>query len=293
MRFKITHHLQYVYSREVFVEPTTLRLKPRDDFSQKLENFRLDLAPFPAGRSEGLDLYNNPVTLFWHTKDLAKWESASHFTVETLNQNPFNYLITDQQVLKLPARYSKENRQALAPYLYRVEPDGAVDEMAKRLLSESDDNTLGFLYHMTDTLHRDFSPVVRLTGEALSPSKTLRRKEGACRDLAVLYVDLCRSLGIAARFVSGYKYDPGAKDSFELHAWAEVFLPGAGWRGYDPSLGLAVADTHIALASGPGPTEAAAVTGTYRGSDVLSKLSYQISMENLTQAEQVKVGHEG
>jgi transglutaminase-like putative cysteine protease len=203
--------------------------------------------------------------------------------------NPFNYLITDQQVLRLPAKYNKENRQAMAPYLFRPEPDGAVDELAQRLLAESDDNTLSFLYHMTDTLHRDIQQVVRLVGEALPPGKTLRRKEGACRDLAVLFIDLCRSLGVASRFVSGYKFDPGSKDSFELHAWAEVFLPGAGWRGYDPSLGLAVADSHIALASGPGPAEAAAVTGTFRGSDVLASLKYQVRIENLTPAEMAGV----
>ncbi len=289
MKFKITHHIQYAYSREVFVEPTVLRLKPRDDFSQKLENYQLVLNPAPAGRSEGLDLYNNPVTLFWHTANLAKWEADTTFTIETLLNNPFNYLITDQQVLRLPAKYGKENRQAMAPYLFRPEPDGAVDGLAQRLLAESDDNTLSFLYHMTDTLHRDIQQVVRLVGEALPPGKTLRRKEGACRDLAVLFIDLCRSLGLASRFVSGYKFDPGSKDSFELHAWAEVFLPGAGWRGYDPSLGLAVADSHIALASGPGPAEAAAVTGSFRGSEVLSSLKYQVNMENLTPAEMAEV----
>ncbi len=287
MKLKVTHQVQYVYSKEVFVEPTVLRLKPRDDFSQKLESYQLHLNPSPSGRSEGLDLYNNPVTLFWHTGNLARWEGSTSFTIETLLNNPFNYLITDPQVLKLPSRYAKENRLALAPYLFRPEPDAGVDQMAEQLLTESDDNTLSFLYHMTDTLHRDIQPVIRLVGDALPPGKTLRRKEGACRDLAVLFIDLCRSLGIAARFVSGYKYDPGSKDSFELHAWAEVFLPGAGWRGYDPSLGLAVADTHIALASGPGPVEAAAVTGTFRGSDVLSKLSYQVEIENLTPAEKV------
>ncbi len=289
MKLKITHQIQYSYSREVFVEPTVLRLKPRDDFSQKLENFQINLNPAPSGQSEGLDLYNNPVTTFWHTANLPKWEASTSFTVETLLQNPFNYLITDPQVLKLPARYGKENRQTMAPYLFRPEPDGAVDELAQRLLTESDDNTLGFLYHMTDALHRDFQQVVRLVGEALPPGKTLRRKEGACRDMAVLFIDLCRSLGVASRFVSGYKYDPGALDSFELHAWAEVYLPGAGWRGYDPSLGLAVADAHVALASGPSPSEAAAVTGNYRGTDALSKLVYQVNMENLTPAEKVGV----
>jgi transglutaminase-like putative cysteine protease len=95
-------------------------------------------------------------------------------------------------------------------------------------------------------------------------------------------------MGLAARFVSGYKYEPGSKDAQDLHAWAEVYLPGAGWRGYDPSLGLAVADQHIPLASGPLATDASAVSGTFWGNDVLSKMDFEVEVAPLPETPQLK-----
>jgi transglutaminase-like putative cysteine protease len=168
----------------------------------------------------------------------------------------------------------------MSPYL-KPAPDPSVVNLAQELLRESDDNALNFLFHATDYIHREFQHVVRPNGEALPAHKTLKRREGACRDTAVLLVDICRSMGLAARFVSGYKFDPGSKDSNDLHAWTEVYLPGAGWRGYDPSLGLAVADLHIPLAAGPSAEEAAAVSGTFRGTDALSKLDFQVQVKSL------------
>src|SRR5581483_10726230 len=140
------------------------------------------------------------------------------------------------------------------------------------------DNAISFIAHATDYIHREFHHVVRVQGEALPAYKTLRRREGACRDLAVLLVDICRAMGLAARFVSGYKFDPDSRDAHELHAWTEVYLPGAGWRGYDPSWGLAVADLHIPIAAAPSPLEAAPVSGTFRGTDALSKMEYQVEI---------------
>lgn len=281
MHFEVKHHLRYTYTREIFLEPTVLRLKPRDDFSQKLQTFEQEVIPKPDGHSDSLDLYNNHQTEVWFSEKQSKMEVRTHFKVETTLMNPFHYLVTDALVLKLPAKYSVESKLVLAPYLHRPHPDAAVDELAQTLLHESDDNTLNFLYHMTDHIHRSIQQVVRAVGDPLPPNKTLRRKEGACRDVAVLFVDLCRSLGLAARFVSGYKYDPEARDSQDLHAWAEVYLPGAGWRGYDPSMGLAVADHHMALAAGPTPQDAAAVSGTFRGTDVLSRLEYDVEIKLL------------
>lgn len=281
MHFEVKHHLRYNYTKEIFLEPTALRLRPRDDASQRLLSFEQEINPRPEGRSESLDLFNNPQTEIWFSEKHSKLEVKTHFKVETTLMNPFHYLISDQQVLKLPAKYGAEGRQALAPYLHRPHPDAAVEELAQSLLHESDDNTLNFLYHMTDHLHRNIQQVVRAVGDPLPPNKTLRRKEGACRDMAVLFMDLCRFFGLAARFVSGYKYDPGARDSQDLHAWAEVYLPGAGWRGYDPSMGLAVADHHIALAAGPTPQDAAPFSGTFRGTDVLSRLEYDVEIRLL------------
>lgn len=281
MKLSIRHELRFSYTKPVFLEPTLLRLRPRDDFSQKLELFDLEVAPPPAGRSEELDLLGNSGSLLWFNEECPNLTLKVHSQVQTLLTNPFNYLVTDPQTLKLPARYNQENRLALNPYLHRHQPDKAVEDLAQSLLMESDDNTLNFLYHATDFISREFQHIPRAKGEALAPVKTLRRKEGACRDLAVLFMDICRALGLAARFVSGYKYSPDAQDQQELHAWAEVYLPGAGWRGYDPSWGLAVADHHVAIAAGPAPLDAMPVAGTFRGVDVLSNLEYSVEIENL------------
>ncbi len=285
MRFEVRHQLRYTYSKEVFLEPTSIRLKPRSDFSQTVESFGLLVDPAPTGLSELLDLYNNHEVLAWFSGKHSTLAIQTHFKVDTALSNPFNYLITDPMVLRLPAKYGLE-QPILASYL-KPAPDPSVANLAQELLRESDDNALNFLFHATDYFFREFQHTVRSSGEALPAHKTLRRREGACRDLAVLLVDICRSVGLAARFVSGYKFEPGAKDARELHAWTEVFLPGAGWRGYDPSLGLAVSDLHIPLASGPLPADAAPVSGTFRGTEVLSRLDYRIEMECLEEAPKI------
>jgi len=255
-------------------------LKPREDFAQKLESFQLEIQPTPTGQADSLDLFNNHQTTAWFSGQQSQLTLRTHFKVHTTLSNPFHYLITDPQVLKLPAKYSLENQLVLAPFL-RPQPDKSVENLAQTLVRESDDSALSFLYHMTDYLKNEFHHIIRPQGDPLPAHKTLQRKEGACRDLAVLFMDLCRSLGLAARFVSGYKYDPDSKDKKELHAWAEVYLPGAGWRGYDPTWGLAVAEQHIPLVSGPTAQDAEPITGTFRGTGVLSRMDYEVEIKSL------------
>ncbi len=120
--------------------------------------------------------------------------------------------------------------------------------------------------------------VKREYGEASTAEETLDSEVVACRDVAVLFMEPCRQLGIGARFVSGHQEgDPQAGER-ELHAWADVYLPGGGWRGYDPTLGLAVADRHVALAVSAFPKNAAPVTGSYRGTGATSTLETEISI---------------
>jgi transglutaminase-like putative cysteine protease len=136
-----------------------------------------------------------------------------------------------------------------------------------------------FLVHLAATIHREFHHIGRPDGEALPPSQTLALRSGACRDTALLYVAACRSQGLAARFVSGYSmHHPPEVSEHELHAWAEVYVPGGGWRGYDPSLGLAVADGHVVLAAAPDPRLAAPFSGHYRGTGVGSQFVYQVEL---------------
>ena len=117
-----------------------------------------------------------------------------------------------------------------------------------------------------------FKVIHREQGGPWPPATTIEQRQGACRDLAVLWIDICRSVGLAARFVSGYQEGDADQDKRYLHAWAEVYLPGAGWRGFDPTHGLAVADRHVAVAAAADPQHAAPVTATYRGNNVEAEL---------------------
>ena len=145
-----------------------------------------------------------------------------------------------------------------------------------------DQDTTAFLIKLADRIHHEFQHVGRFEGEPMAPEQTLSGRSGACRDTAMLFVAACRSQGLAARFVSGYSiHHPPEVTEHELHAWAEVYLSGAGWRGYDPSLGLAVADGHLVLATAPDHRLAAAVTGTYRGTGVTSTRTYALSVRAL------------
>jgi transglutaminase-like putative cysteine protease len=108
--------------------------------------------------------------------------------------------------------------------------------------------------------------------------------EGSCRDLTVLYLAIARSQGFAGRFVSGYHVSPGTDGAHDLHAWPEIYVPGGGWRGFDPTTGLAVADLHVGVAVGALPQQAAPVSGTYVG-DATSELETYVEIspvESLT-----------
>jgi transglutaminase-like putative cysteine protease len=134
--------------------------------------------------------------------------------------------------------------------------------LADSLVAQAGNDAQTFVSQLATYVHKTCRQIVREDGEPLAPKDTLARGEGSCRDLTVLYMDMARAAGFAARFVSGYL---AGGNEHELHAWAEVYLPGGGWRGFDPSLGLATADRHIAVASAATPRGAAPVTGSYRG----------------------------
>ena len=126
-------------------------------------------------------------------------------------------------------------------------------------------STLTFLSALAQRLFETCRVVVRIDGPPLDSATTLRAREGSCRDLAVLFCDACRSLGLAARFVSGYEREAASEDRAYMHAWSEVFLPGGGWRGWDPSRGLAVSTSHVAVAAAREPSLAAPISGSYSG----------------------------
>jgi transglutaminase-like putative cysteine protease len=123
---------------------------------------------------------------------------------------------------------------------------------------------------MRAQVHKDCAKIVREEGPPQPAGVTLRQRRGSCRDLAVLFIDACRVFNIGARFVSGYqRYGQDPKRRY-MHAWAEVYLPGAGWRGYDPTHAIVVADAHVAVAACRAPAGAAPLEGGFTGTQGVS-----------------------
>lgn len=262
MRYRVLHQTRYAYDAAVYLEPHTVRLRPRDGGGQRLLAWSIRVEPEPATITEALDLEGNVLTHAWFEGLTSALRFDVAFDVETTRPNPFDYLLLPpgDALLPWPARASTP-----PAFLSRGDaPSPEVAAFAERL-AKSAPGITGFLADLTSELYAVMTVDEREFGDPWPPGQTFTARHGSCRDLAVLFVDACRAVGIPSRFVSGYQEGDRDQDSRELHAWAEAFIPGGGWRGYDPTHGLAVADRHIAVAAAAHPRDAAPVTGTYRG----------------------------
>ncbi|HMO49975.1 MAG TPA: transglutaminase family protein [Kiritimatiellia bacterium] len=276
MLFHINHTTTYNYSRPVALDPHTLRLRPRHDGSQILKHFALDIFPSPAGLTEFTDLEGNAASQVWFADMTQSLRISIMTEVETLRENPFDYVLSEPGMMTLPVRYPESARNNLTAYCQPLHRDGPVAWYAEELAAGMGGDTLRFLTALSHDLYDRMEIVVRPSGEPQSAEQTLKSEQGAGRDVAVLFVEACRTQGIAARFTSGYwnGYAPDGKQY--LHAWAEVYFPQSGWRGYDPTVGLAAADHHVSVAAGLYPGSAASITGAFWGSDVQSNMEVAV-----------------
>jgi transglutaminase-like putative cysteine protease len=279
VRIGVTHNTCYAFVKPVFLEPHVIRLVPRGDAGQRLISLAADIAPEPAGRSLVTDMHGNTVLSVWFSGVTERLVVTTRIVVETLRQNPFDYLI-DASGAKLPVPLSPAEAAAAAPCLALPPgpPDGCA-ALAARLRREGAATPQVFALALLAWMHERLATTLRHEPGILSPDEVLSRGAGACRDLAVFFLTACRHVGIPARFASGYhEGDPDSEDR-DLHAWAEAYVPGGGWRGFDPSLGLAVSDRHVVLAAAPDPEDAAPVAGTFRGEGKGACLTHGIRLE--------------
>lgn len=277
MIFDVTHITQFSYSKPVFLEPHSVRLRPRHDSSQRLLDFDMRVEPAPAGLSPCIDLDGNETTRIWFDGLQEIFKITTAFRVETLCTSPFDFVL-EPAALVLPVAYTGELTAALAPYLHRATPSPHVDRFAQGIAQEVDNKTLPFVIALTRRIQEMCEFTLRPVGDPWPASVTLTRQQGTCRDFAVLLMDACRAAGLATRFVSGYQEGDPTRTERELHAWVEVYLPGAGWRGYDPTYGVPVSDQHVAVAAGLTPGAAAPTLGTFRGTGTDSTLWTEIRM---------------
>lgn len=259
------HSTLYRYDQAVLLSPHALRLRPRTDGAQRVTASGIQIQPTPVGLTDCIDQDNNLVLQAWFSGLTRELHIVSTFTVDTLRTNPFDFVLTGEAVQRMPVRYTEPLRSALAPYCEVTGIGSAVRHYAALLAAEVGFQTLPFLALASERLYRTGRHVFRDDGPPLTSDVTLQHGEGSCRDFAMLFCDLCRGMGLAARFVSGYEQEAARQETAHMHAWAEVYLPGGGWRGYDPSRGVAVSTAHVAVAAAAHSDLASPVTGSYQG----------------------------
>jgi transglutaminase-like putative cysteine protease len=278
MDFEINHKTTYIYSRPVFLELHHLRLRPRCDGVQSVTYFDCKIEPRPSGCTDGIDVDGNITANVWFHGLTEMLVVQSRAKVTTHYRNPFHYILAERAD-RLPVTYLDPIQAYLAPYTVRQSESHYVEQFARHIANMTEWKTLRFLTMLTREISEGFQLTARGVGTPRSAEETYLSRVGSSRDLAVLFMDACRYVGVAARFVNGYYDDGAARGPLSLHSWGEVFLPGVGWRGYDPSQGLAVTDRHVAIAAAGDPLLAAPVNGTFRGNAVTSELRAEIEMQ--------------
>lgn len=280
MRYDILHATTYNYAEPVSMLPHVLRLRPRCDGMQKLLSFQLDIDPQPIEVAQIVDLDGNAAVQVWFQGETHHLKVQARSQVETYCDRPFNYIL-EGWAAQLPIDYPASLLTQLQPYLNHGQLDPIAAQLAQEIMHDSHYQVVPFLSNLNQRVYKECLYLLREDGNPMPAGLTWSRKQGSCRDVSVLFMEACRAVGLAARFVSGYQEgDPDSID-FHLHAWAEVYLPGAGWRGYDPTHGLAVSDRHVAIAASCSPSYTAPISGKLRSGNVPSSMEFSLSIQKL------------
>ncbi len=268
----VSHVTTYTYKHAVGFGEHRMMLRPREGHDQRLLEERLEITPAPSELRWVHDVFGNSVAVAQFSSRARELRFAS--TVK-LHHHPAGAL--DFQLEKyarsFPFSYGVDEMPDLARSIERQYPDPGrkVDQWARRFLrSDGPSDTVGLLDALTNGIHRGFTYIARYDGGIQEPTKTLRLGSGTCRDFAVLMIEAARSLGLAARFVSGYLYVPRRDGGSHVgggstHAWVRIYLPGAGWVEFDPTNGIVGNRDLIRVAITRDPRQAIPLSGTWFG----------------------------
>ena len=268
MLIQVTHNSRYNYSQAVALGMHKLYLIPQHRPYFRIEHQKFMISPDPDGENYRQDLAGNWYKQSWFSIPTEFLDVTGEWIFKLQPFNPFAFIIEksfEESGWNDPFfEFSYDDKTAfLIPFLSDKSENHFTEflqEMKKKSIGLVD-----FLVNLTQEIYQNWKHQIRAEQNIWEADFTFSKKGGSCRDLSLMQMEMLRELGLATRFVSGYAFNPDLEEGHELHAWMEVFLPGAGWVGLDPSLGLLTDHRYIPLACHPDPTRTLPVQGTFGG----------------------------
>lgn len=266
-RLNISHITEYRFATPVSLLPHRLRLRPLESHSLHIESSSLTITPLPTLRWH-CDALGNSVATATFAEMTSTLQVHSDVAITVYDDAPLDFLLEDYAV-NFPFAYANDEQPDLAPFELCVYPDDLPQVQAwlndLGLLARPVE-TFALLSRLNCAIANHFAYQSREEEGVQSPAETLRLNSGSCRDFAALFMEACRYMGLASRFVSGYLHMPDNEaGNATTHAWAEVYLPGPGWKGFDPTSGLVTGNQHIPVAVARHPEAVPPIAGSYIG----------------------------
>ncbi len=273
IRVALHHETEYVYDRFVTLMPQVVRLRPAPHCRTPILSYSLKIEPAGHFLNWAQDPYSNFLARLLFHKETKKLKVTVDLVAEMVTINPFDFFL-EPEADSYPFQYEERLKKELAPFLDVRDNGPELDALVAELRHDAP-RTIDYIVEINQVVQKKIGYVIRLEPGIQKCSETLSKKTGSCRDSAWVLVQAMRRLGLAARFVSGYLIqlrpdetplegpEGPTKDFTDLHAWAEVYLPGAGWIGLDPTSGLLAGEGHIPLACTADPTDAAPISGSF------------------------------
>jgi transglutaminase-like putative cysteine protease len=266
-RYKILHQTIYDFSETVQLGPHTLRLRPREGHELRIESSTLNITP-PAVLRWQRDAEGNSLATATFVNGASRLVIQSEIIIQQYDQSPHDFIVSDYAV-EYPFCYQEEDKILLLPYMRQplstannvfVEWVGGLCQSGEKI------QTFALLLRLNQRIYQAVEYRLRQEAGVQTPVQTLSLGSGSCRDSAYLFMAAAQQLGFAARFVSGYLHTNSTTAlSGSTHAWAEVFIPGAGWKGFDPTVGTIVGAEHITVSVARLPESVPPVAGSFLG----------------------------